>query len=78
LIIGQPQCRFHIQMMNNPFKVETYSNLIQVQNQNKSFKVKLSLDKTEEQRKRFKVSRKSYKWLSLLLNHKDNLDSRQS
>jgi hypothetical protein len=65
-------------MMNNRFKVETKSNLIQVQNQNKSLKVKLSLDKTDEQRKRFKVSGKSYKWLSLLLNHKDNLDSRQS
>jgi hypothetical protein len=65
-------------MMNNRFKVETKSNLIQVQNQNKSLKVKLSLDKTDEQTKRFKVSGKSYKWLSLLLNHKDNLDSRQS
>ena len=65
-------------MINNRFKVETKSNLIQVQNQNKSLKVKLSLDKTDEQRKRFKVSGKSYKWLSLLLNHKDNLDSRQS
>jgi hypothetical protein len=60
-MIGQPQCRFHIQMMiNNRFKVETKSNLIQVQNQNKSLKVKLSLDKTDEQRKRFKVSGKSY------------------